>query len=295
MKHGSGEKPGFLEGVIAGGISGGLEICISYPTEYVKTQLQLQHKGGNNVRYVGVVDCVKKTIQEKGFFGLYRGLSPLLYMSIPKVATRFGSYEFASSRLQDSSGNLTRTRRMLSGLFAGVTEAILVVTPMETLKVKFIDDYTSPKPKYKGFVHGIYTIVKDQGWSGTYKGLNATILKQGSNQMIRFFVYGEYERILKKGAQRKLNAVENFAGGVIAGAASVFGNTPLDVVKTRMQSLNASIYKSTLDCVIQIWKKEGPLAFYKGTLPRLARVCLDVGIVFMLYAQITDRIHRFFV
>jgi len=100
---------------------------------------------------------------------------------------------------------------------------------------------------------------------------------------------------LKKGAQRKLNAMENFAGGVIAGAASVFGNTPLDVVKTRMQSLNASIYKSTLDCVIQIWKKEGPLAFYKGTLPRLARVCLDVGIVFMLYAQITDRIHRFFV
>ena len=36
--------------------------------------------------------------------------------------------------------------------------------------------------------------------------------------------------------------------GGIAGAASVLGNTPLDVVKTRMQSLDAARYKNTLDC-----------------------------------------------
>jgi len=81
----------------------------------------------------------------------------------------------------------------------------------------------------------------------------------------------------------------------LAGAASVFGNTPIDVVKTRMQSLNASMYKGTIDCAVQIWKKEGFLAFYKGTIPRLGRVCLDVGMVFMLYDQITQQIHRFFV
>ncbi len=36
--------------------------------------------------------------------------------------------------------------------------------------------------------------------------------------------------------------------GGLAGAASVFGNTPLDVVKTRMQSLDAAKYKNTWDC-----------------------------------------------
>ena len=36
--------------------------------------------------------------------------------------------------------------------------------------------------------------------------------------------------------------------GGIAGAASVLGNTPLDVVKTRMQSLDAARYKNTFDC-----------------------------------------------
>jgi solute carrier family 25 (mitochondrial citrate transporter), member 1 len=43
---------------------------------------------GGNKRYNGIADCVKKTVQERGFFGLYRGLSVLLYGSIPKSAVR---------------------------------------------------------------------------------------------------------------------------------------------------------------------------------------------------------------
>lgn len=34
-----------VHGIIAGGITGGIEICITYPTEYIKTQLQLDEKG----------------------------------------------------------------------------------------------------------------------------------------------------------------------------------------------------------------------------------------------------------
>lgn len=80
-----------LKGIIAGGITGGIEICITYPTEYVKTQLQLDEKGVNK-KYNGVWDCVQKTVRERGIFGLYRGLSVLLYGSIPKSATRYAIY-----------------------------------------------------------------------------------------------------------------------------------------------------------------------------------------------------------
>lgn len=76
-----------LKGIVAGGITGGIEICITYPTEFVKTQLQLDEKGAAK-KYNGILDCVKKTVQQRGFFGLYRGLSVLLYGSIPKSATR---------------------------------------------------------------------------------------------------------------------------------------------------------------------------------------------------------------
>jgi len=72
----------------SGGITGGIEICITFPTEYVKTQLQLDEKTGKTKQYNGIVDCVKKTVKSHGVLGLYRGLSVLLYGSIPKSAVR---------------------------------------------------------------------------------------------------------------------------------------------------------------------------------------------------------------
>ena len=51
----------------------------------------------------------------------------------------------------------------LCGLFAGFMEAIFVTTPMETVKVKFIDDWTSSrKPRYPGFLSGVSMMIKEE-------------------------------------------------------------------------------------------------------------------------------------
>ena len=60
---------------------------ITFPTEYVKTQLQLDEKAAVP-KYKGPVNCAIVTVREHGFFGLYRGLSSLLYGSIPKASIR---------------------------------------------------------------------------------------------------------------------------------------------------------------------------------------------------------------
>ena len=250
-----------LKGIIAGGITGGIEICITYPTEYVKTQLQLDEKVG---KYKGIIDCGRQTVRERGVAGLYRGLSVLVYGSIPKSAVRFGSFEHFKRRMVDDKGNLTPGSRLLCGLGAGVSEAILAVTPMETVKVKFINDQRSANPRFRGFYHGVRTIIKEQGLRGTYQGLTPTIMKQGSNQAIRFYVIESLKDWYREGDSKKPvpKLLTGLFGG-IAGAASVLGNTPLDVVKTRMQGLEASRYKNTFDCAKQIFQNEGPRAFYK--------------------------------
>ncbi|XP_046568582.1 tricarboxylate transport protein, mitochondrial-like [Haliotis rubra] len=285
-----------LKGILAGGITGGLEICITFPTEYVKTQLQLDERTGAVKRYKGPIDCVKVTVKEHGVRGLYRGLSVLLYGSIPKSAVRFGAFEEFKKHLADERGVLLPQHRLLCGLGAGVSEAILAVTPMETLKVKFINDQTSGKPQYRGFIHGVRCIIKEQGIRGTYQGLTPTIIKQGSNQAIRFFVM-ETMKDMYRGEDKKKHVPTLLVGlfGAVAGAASVFGNTPIDVIKTRMQGLDAAKYKNTLHCATQILKHEGPRAFYKGTIPRLSRVCLDVAITFMIYDNFMVLFNRIWV
>lgn len=277
-----------LKGILAGGITGGIEICITFPTEYVKTQLQLDERSAKP-RYNGIADVVKQTVRSHGILGLYRGLSVLIYGSIPKSAVRFGTFESLKKRNVDEKGNLPPAKRLLCGLGAGVAEAIFAVTPMETIKVKFIDDQAKPNPQFRGFFHGVRQIVRQQGISGVYQGVTATIMKQGSNQAIRFFVM-ESLKDWYRGGDPKKNVNKLLVGmfGAIAGAASVFGNTPIDVVKTRMQGLEAHKYKNTFHCIYQIARHEGFLAFYKGTVPRLSRVCLDVAITFMIYDSFMD-------
>merc|ERR1712212_612684 len=73
-----------LKGIIAGGITGGIEICITYPTEYVKTQLQLDEKSRPVAKYNGMVDCAKQHMRQSGLRGLYKGLPVLLVGSVPK-------------------------------------------------------------------------------------------------------------------------------------------------------------------------------------------------------------------
>ncbi|XP_064833726.1 tricarboxylate transport protein B, mitochondrial-like isoform X1 [Oncorhynchus masou masou] len=275
-----------------GGIAGGIEICITFPTEYVKTQLQLDEKA-NPPRYKGIVDCVKQTVDGHGVRGLYRGLSSLLYGSIPKAAVRFGMFEFLSNKMRDENGKLDSTRGLFCGLGAGMAEAVVVVCPMETVKVKFIHDQSSANPKYRGFFHGVGEIIRTEGLRGTYQGLTATVLKQGSNQAIRFYVMTSLRNWYKGDDPNKaINPLVTGAFGAFAGAVSVFGNTPLDVIKTRMQGLEAHKYKSTMDCAVKIMKHEGPKAFYKGTVPRLGRVCMDVAIVFIIYEEVVKVLNK---
>ena len=136
-------------------------------------------------KYKGIGDCAKQTIQHSGVRGLYRGLPVLVYGSIPKSAVRFGSFEHFKRQAVDERGNLSPGARLLCGLGAGVSEAILAVTPMETVKVKFISDQRSANPQYKGFAQGVKAIIASEGIMGTYRGLTATMMKQGSNQAIR--------------------------------------------------------------------------------------------------------------
>ncbi|XP_057293078.1 tricarboxylate transport protein, mitochondrial-like [Hydractinia symbiolongicarpus] len=283
---GAARKKHPIKAILAGGIAGGLEICCTFPTEYVKTQLQLDSRA-EVPKYKGPLHCATVTVKEHGFLGLYRGLSSLLYGSIPKASIRFSVYEFLRNNMADSRGRLSQVGNLTCGLGAGVAEAVLIVCPMETVKVKFIHDQTQPNPKYRGFFSGVWTIIKTEGIRGTYQGLTATIIKQGSNQAIRFFVYNNLKSYLQGSDNTKeIGAIKTFGIGGIAGAASVFGNTPVDVVKTRMQGLEASRYKNTLDCVMKTWKEEGARAFYKGTVPRLGRVCFDVAFVFTIYEQV---------
>lgn len=203
---------------------------------------------------------------------------------------RFGAYEQIKMLFVDGNGQLTPLKRLFCGMGAGVVEALFAVIPTESVKVKFINDRCSELPKYRGLVHGVREIVKERGLGAIYTGVTATLLKQGSNQAIRFFVFEsmkEWNDNRSGGPGQGSKALVPVFGAM-AGAASVIGNTPIDLVKTRMQGLEAQLYRSTWHCICQVYRREGVLAFYKGITPRLTKVVLEVSIAFTMYNTFLD-------
>ena len=258
-----------------------------YPTEYVKTQLQLQAKGltpGQPLPYKGVFDCAVKVARERGPLALYKGVSTLVVGSIPKAATRFAAFSQLRLLLADADGSMSPARNLLAGLGAGVTEAIVAVTPTEAIKTKLIADQNLPTPRYRGLIHGTSTMVREGGIAAIYAGLLPTICKQAGNQAARFTSYEamktHYKALYGDNAWSGWTAT---ACGMLAGGLSVFVTMPFDVVKTQMQGLDSARYSSSLDCVRRVWREDGLLAFWRGTTPRLGRVMCSGGITFAAY------------
>ena len=79
-------------------------------------------------------------------------------------------FELLKNKMADEKGHLSKPRTLLAGLGAGMSEAVVVVCPMETIKVKFIHDQTQPHPQFRGFFHGVRTIVRQQGEGGSEGG-----------------------------------------------------------------------------------------------------------------------------
>lgn len=172
-----------------------------------------------------MISGLSYTVRTTGFFSLYRGLAPTLIGSIPKAGIRFGLNSVIKDKLRDpQTGTLTPGKNFVAGLGAGVTEALVIVAPVETVKTKCIE---LNQPFIQGFKH----ILTTEGIAGIYQGAIATALKQGSNQGLRFMWFNEYKAIVTNDGEKPLTPIMGLFGGMSAGCFSTLGNNPFDVVK----------------------------------------------------------------
>jgi solute carrier family 25 citrate transporter 1 len=280
------EKP--LHSLIAGATAGGIEAFTTYPTEFVKTRSQFSGQKQ------GAISIIRETLKKSGVTGLYSGCTALILGNSVKAGVRFVSYDQFKHMLADPQGKVSAPRSLLAGLGAGMMEAIFAVTPSETIKTKLIDDAKGPNPQYRGLIHGTTRIVQQEGIRGIYRGLFPVMMRQGGNSAVRFTTYSTLKQFVQGTARpgQNLPSSITFGIGAVAGLVTVYTTMPLDVIKTRMQSLHArEQYRNSFHCAYRIFTEEGLLRFWAGTTPRLARLVLSGGITFSVYEKVIDLIN----
>eukprot|EP00756_Hemistasia_phaeocysticola_P057098 Hpha_TRINITY_DN3372_c0_g1::TRINITY_DN3372_c0_g1_i1::g.172494::m.172494/K15100/SLC25A1, CTP; solute carrier family 25 (mitochondrial citrate transporter), member 1 len=264
--------------LVAGAATGGIETVVTYPTEYVKTHLQL---AGRRMR---MRDVVAETLRTHGPLGLYRGMSTLLAGAVPKQGVRWAAFELAAAPLRDGEGRLYGViDRAAAGFVAGACEALLVVTPAETIKTAFIEDQRGPR-RFAGLGDGVRQLYAQHGVRGLYRGALPTVLKQGTNQAVRFPAQFAALRCIADSAEQRRSPWRNGAAGVVAGCVSVLVTQPFDVVKTRMQQGSGARLRPALRSVAA----GGVAALYAGTMPRMVRVGANVGLTFTVFPMVKN-------
>lgn len=83
--------------IVAGGLAGGTFWFSVYPTDVVKSVLQVDDY--KNPKYSGSMDAFRKILASEGVKGLYKGFGPAMARSVPANAACFLAYEITRSSL----------------------------------------------------------------------------------------------------------------------------------------------------------------------------------------------------
>lgn len=277
--------------LVAGGTAGLFEALCCHPLDTVKVRMQLYRKSGQ--KPPGFIRTGINIVQKETFLSLYKGLGAVVIGIVPKMALRFSSYEFYRSLLYKPDGSISTSSVFLAGVGAGITEAVLVVNPMEVVKIRLQAQHHSMAdpldiPKYRNAPHAAYVIVKEEGFKTLYRGVSLTAARQATNQGVNFTVYSKIKEYLQEyHGQEVLPSWETSCIGLISGALGPLSNAPLDTIKTRLQKTTYASNESGLVRIIkignQLIKEEGTAALYKGITPRIMRVAPGQAVTFTVY------------
>ncbi|XP_068433053.1 solute carrier family 25 member 47-A isoform X2 [Clinocottus analis] len=224
---------------VSGSFAGACGVAVGYPLDTVKVRIQTQRQ------FTGVWQCIVATFSKEGVHGFFKGMTlPLATISMTSSVV-FGTYrnclQCLSQWRRAGCGPNTKPEVFLSGMAAGVAQ-MSVMSPGDIVKVRLQCQTASTrggtgltKPRYRGPVHCLLSIVKEDGLRGLYRGALPLMLRDATSFSTYFLTYATIREWLTENGDHR----PSWGGVMLAGGASgVVGwtlATPMDVVKARLQ------------------------------------------------------------
>eukprot|EP00730_Choanoeca_flexa_P004245 TRINITY_DN11641_c0_g1_i1.p1 TRINITY_DN11641_c0_g1~~TRINITY_DN11641_c0_g1_i1.p1 ORF type:complete len:300 (+),score=57.81 TRINITY_DN11641_c0_g1_i1:245-1144(+) len=249
------------------GAAGIIGVSLTFPLDRAKTLLQIADRNPHAVtRYTGVFNCLSVETRTNGFASLYKGLKPNLLGIVFEKGLKLGINDLVREQLADpTTGKTSVANGCVAGATAGLCQSI-ITTPMEYCKVQM-----QANPKLS-----LAALIARAKLTDYYRGYTATILRDVPFSIVFFALYGSLEQGW---------ATDNTTGetvlwkvllsGTFAGAVGAFISTPMDVIKSNLQSDNPR-YTAIRPEALALYNEHGVAAFIRGWLPR----CIAIGALF---------------
>lgn len=284
----------FVYTFMAGAIAGVSEILVMYPLDVVKTRVQLQtgKAAAGADTYNGMFDCFSKIIRNEGFSRLYRGITAPILMEAPKRATKFAANDKWGKFYRELFGQtqMTQSLSVLTGASAGATESFVVV-PFELVKIRLQDKASAGR--YNGMIDVVVKTVRNEGILAMYNGLESTLWRHILWNAGYFGCIFQVRQLIPKAETKQGQMTNDIIAGSVGGTVGTILNTPMDVVKSRIQNTvkvagQTPKYNWAWPGVATIAKEEGFGALYKGFVPKVLRLGPGGGILLVVYTGVMD-------
>lgn len=240
--------------VINGLASGYIGAIAVYPIDLVKTQVQ---NGGGRPFSVA-----RSIVQQQGFIRMYNGSFVQLIGIGPEKAIKL--------YVNDAAGSYG-LHPIACGAMAGACQ-VLVTNPIEYVKIQY-------QMNVKDNMSLFQAIRRLGGFRSLYKGASLCLMRDMPFSAIYFPTYSYLKDLLPENSH-----MSNLIGGTVAALPAAYLVTPLDVIKTRIQTPGmAQNYKGMFDLVKKMYRNEGLRVFFKGGDMRVLKSCPQFGITLFFY------------
>ncbi|KAH8269592.1 hypothetical protein KR018_009994 [Drosophila ironensis] len=140
---------------------------------------------------------------------------------------------------------------------------------------------------YKGVLHGLVTVAKNDGWTGLQKGLAPALCFQFIINSCRLSIYTEaIERRWVHNKEGEISFGLGLFWGAIGGVVGSFCSSPFFMIKTQQQAQAAKeiavgfqhTHTSMSNAIRQIYSQNGLRGLWRGSLAALPRATMGSGV-----------------
>ncbi|KAG7467405.1 hypothetical protein MATL_G00153250 [Megalops atlanticus] len=136
--------------------------------------------------------------------------------------------------------------------------------------------------RYRGMVHALVRICKEEGLRALYSGIAPAMLRQASYGTIKIGTYQSFKRLLVDSPEDE-TLITNMLCGVLSGVISSSIANPTDVLKIRMQAQGSVIQGGMMGNFLSIYQQEGTRGLWKGVSLTAQRAAIVVGVELPVY------------
>eukprot|EP01017_Pseudomicrothorax_dubius_P035410 TRINITY_DN4954_c0_g1_i1.p1 TRINITY_DN4954_c0_g1~~TRINITY_DN4954_c0_g1_i1.p1 ORF type:complete len:294 (+),score=28.63 TRINITY_DN4954_c0_g1_i1:113-994(+) len=170
-----------IASVLSGSFAGILTLVVANPIDVIRYRYSMDV--GPNFQFSGISDTISRIWEKNGIQGFYAGYVPSVFGIVVYRASYFGFYECTKRHTRHSSILVKFLVAQGVVILAG-----LVSYPFDLIRKRLILQLGSDTQIYTGFIDCLLSIIKEEGFSGLFKGCFENTIRGiiGSFAMVLF-------------------------------------------------------------------------------------------------------------